>query len=408
MKFKLDFKRIFGAGIDRLFAIGLTDPEAFSMAVRPILEGHADSDILHAQSLALQGLKDHEHVVKKYSNVFLQGSGKHVSYEHLKVQLAGKQVLPIGTSHGLDANADGLDVLSHIFSFQTPGPVSVSPTAVGAAPFQEDARFADILVPCSFASRGLDYFRNNVASYRESGGTTVLLTAIVGLAGDHDDVPRALNETDVLIETLRDHVDGFVWTPQFAGSEALLAPAGIAATAARMAAAAPDLLKLVELPACQESERQNWLTQADAFLANGGDGIVAVGGRLAHKIEMPDPQHWPYDTALRLGGSLAECRQWAIEELRRRYPTAFIAASGGFHRGNEANRACAHANVILETEAFTRYGPGIARKMLTRLAERLNFLSHKGHLPSSNLHRLQLQAWTDRLEGEESALLTML
>lgn len=408
MKFKLDFKRVFGVGIDRLFAIGLTDPETFSMAVRPILEGHADGDILNAQSLALQGLKDYEHVVRKYSSAFLQRSNKKTSYEHLGVEMAGHQVLPIGTSHGLDVNADGLEVLSFLFSFQTPGPVTVSPTVVGAAPFQEDAHRVDILVPCTFASRGLDYFRNNVASYRKAGGTAVVLAAIIGLPGPHDDVPRTLKEIDLLVESLRGYVDGFVWTPQLAGNDSLLAPGVFSATAARMAAGAANLLKLVELPPCNEAGRDDWRALADAFLTNGGDGIVAVGGQRVGREDVPNPQRWPFESAFRMGGSLAGCRQWAIEELRRTYPKSFIAASGGFHHGNEANRACVHANVIMETEAFTRYGPGIARKMLARLAERLNFLAKKGHLPSPDLHALQQQLWTELGDGRTSPLTNLL
>ncbi len=408
MKFKLDFKRIFGAGIDRLFSIGLTDPEAFSMAVRPILEGHADGDILVAQALALQGLKDYEHVVKKCSEVFLKGANHRTTYDHIRVEMAGREVLPVGTSHGLDANADGLEVLSHLFSFQTPGPVTVSPTLVESAPFQEDARYNDILIPCTFASRGLDYFRNNVASYRESGGTVTIMAAIVGLPGVYGDVPRALTEIDVLVEGLLPYVDGFVWIPQLANSTIMLTPEAIAATARRMASGAADALKLVELPACGEADRAGWMAMADAFLTHGGDGVVAVGGRRVPRCEVPQGRPWPFETALRMGGSLEPCRQWALDALRTAYPSSFLAASGGFHQANDANRACRYANVIMETEAFTRYGPGIARKMLARLAERLDFLAHKGHIPSPRLSDLQQQSWSAIAAGRETTLANML
>ena len=169
-----------------------------------------------------------------------------------------------------------------------------------------------------------------------------------------------------------------------------------------------NLLKLVELPPCNEAGRDDWRALADAFLTNGGDGIVAVGGQRVGREDVPNPQRWPFESAFRMGGSLAGCRQWAIEELRRTYPKSFIAASGGFHHGNEANRACVHANVIMETEAFTRYGPGIARKMLARLAERLNFLAKKGHLPSPELHALQQHLWTELGDGRTSPLTNLL
>ena len=249
--------------------------------------------------------------------------------------MAGRQVLPIGTSHGLDANADGLDVLSFLFSFQTPGPVTVSPTVVGNAPFQEDSRYVDILIPCTFASRGLDYYRNNLATYREAGGTAVVLAAIVGLPGRYDDVPRALNEIGLLLDALREYVDGFVWTPQLAEGTALLTPEVFAATATKMAASGADLLKLVELPPCNEADRDDWLALADAFLSNGGDGIVAVGGQRVLQKDVPRPQHWPFESAFRMGGSLTElspvgdrgaashvpvhfhCCQWRIPSRQR-------------------------------------------------------------------------------------------
>ncbi len=133
-----------------------------------------------------------------------------------------------------------------------------------------------------------------------------------------------------------------------------------------------------------------------------------MGGRRVSREQVPHPQQWPFETALRMGGSLETFRQWAIEELRGAHPSAFLAASGGFHQANDANRACRHANVIMETEAFTRYGPGIARKMLVRLAERLDFLTKKGHIPSPRLDDLQQQLWTDLADGHESTLASML
>jgi hypothetical protein len=62
----------------------------------------------------------------------------------------------------------------------------------------------------------------------------------------------------------------------------------------------------------------------------------------------------------------------------------------------------------METEAFTRYGPGIARKMLTRLAERLSFLARKGQLSTPELDLFQKQVWSDMTAGQVSPLADML
>jgi hypothetical protein len=224
------------------------------------------------------------------------------------------------------------------------------------------------------------------------------------MPGNYDDIPRALTEMELLTQSLADYVDGFVWIPQLADSAAIMDEAVFSETARRMRDNAPNKLNLVEMPACKPEQREAWSKLADAFITQGGNGFVAVGGQRVDRQFVPFPEQWPYPYALRLGGSLADCRQWAISSLRQRYPHAFIAASGGFHHGNEANRACGFANVIVETEAFTRYGPGMARRLLQRLAERLAFLARRGEIPQTDLCWLQQQLWSDLARGQESPL----
>ncbi len=394
MKFKLDFKRLFGAAVDRLFAVGLTDPDSFSLAVRPILEGHADGDIHRAQSLALQGLQDYAHVVQKYSNSFLKGISDSVSFEGLRVPIAGKQGTPVGTGHGLDPNAEGLDILSMLFGFQTPGPVCVHARSMEAAPFRDDSGWNDLYLPPEFASHGLERFRLNISQYRERGGQAILFAAIVGMPNDTGTVESAHQELQQLVRELAPYVDGFVWVPQLSGCVQLRTAPACHTAASLMSAAAPTHLKLMELPGCSESNQPDRLVLADSFLAGGGEGLVAVGGLEVTRQQVPRPQSWPFAHAIKSGGSLAMCRQWLIEELRRRHPSSFLAACGGFHNGSEAISACEHANVIMETEAFTRYGPGMARKLLTRLSRRMSFLQKKGTVPSGTLHELQQSLWS--------------
>lgn len=150
---------------------------------------------------------------------------------------------------------------------------------------------------------------------------------------------------------------------------------------------------LVEMPAFEEAETGGWLELAEAFLAGGGDGLVAVGGQEVPKESVPRPDRWPFDTAIRCGASLADYRQRAIEQARRAFPCALLAACGGFHRRDEAFRACEHANVIVENEAYTRFGPGIATALLNKLALRLRYLQKQGQAEACDLATYQRSRW---------------
>jgi len=111
------------------------------------------------------------------------------------------------------------------------------------------------------------------------------------------------------------------------------------------------------------------------------------------KEQTPNPARWPFETAIQCGASLAAYRQTAIEAARRAFPALFIAACGGFHRREEAFQACEYANVIVENEAYTRYGPGIALQLLHKLVLRLRFLHRDGQLESEELWAFQQARW---------------
>jgi hypothetical protein len=105
---------------------------------------------------------------------------------------------------------------------------------------------------------------------------------------------------------------------------------------------------------------------------------------------------WPPDTPAASPGRSLRARNHSrplnvvLPEIWQ-YPV--LAACGGFHNGGEAISACEHANVIMETEAFTRYGPGMARKLLARLSRRMSFLQKSGRVESGRLIDLQKQLW---------------
>lgn len=393
MAFKIDFKSVLSQAADAMFAMGLMNTTTFHGAARPVLLGHSDGDVIKAQALALEGLATYLHVVKKHSDRFLKQFDEKVSYERILVSIAGKQTTPVGTACGLDPNAEGLERLSYLFGFQMPGPVTLEPKRLDAAPFQDDSRNDNLFVPPTFASNGLDRFLQNVKQYRDRGGKAVILPCIVGLPSDVGETENAHREMEELLAALSPYVDGFVWTPTLAHSRALISRAEFARTARLFKRFAVDKLKLVEMPPYEQPERSRWLALIEAFLVEGGDGIVAVSGLEVPRSRVPKPDRWPYESAIMSGRALGPYRQRAIEDARRAFPSAFIVACGGFHKRDEAFKACQFANVIAENEAFTRFGPGMARTLLHKLAQRLDYLRKKGTIDSASLVPYQQQCW---------------
>jgi hypothetical protein len=385
MQFKLDFQAIFGKAADQLFALALTHPDTFQGAARPILQGQSDGDIRKARALALEGLRTYLHVVQQHSERFLHRYSDTISYEELRIPLAGRWITPVGTACGVDTDADGLEPLSYLFGFQMPGPITLRATQGEPAPFQDDSRRNDLYVPVTLSSRGLDYALERLRQYRDAGGRAVILPALA--TGFHDplDAGRATEELATMAASLRPYVDGFVWVP--------FGSADFTVGARVLCERAEDRLRLVEMPAYREDEREIWLDRVAAFLSAGGQGVVAVHGLEVPREKLPQPKTWPFETALWCGASMADYRQRAIEDVRRAFPSAFIIASGGFHHRDEAFRAIEYANAIAETEAFTRFGPGLAPVLLNKLALRLKFLHRQGQIDSVNLHAYQRQRW---------------
>lgn len=393
MDFRINFKNLFGKAVDQLFALALTQTGTFHGAARPILQGHAGGDIVKAQALALQGLHNHLHVIRQHSERFLERFDEEISYAGLRVPVAGKWTTPIGTAAGVDPDAEGLEPLSYLYGLQMPGPVSLHPHQPVEMPFQEDTRRDDLYIPPIYASQGLIPLRDRLAAYRRSGGEAIVLPAIVGGCPSEADIPNMIDEVQTMIRALSPCADGFVWLPALAGSPEIWQPAVFRRMAQAMSAASSARLLLVEMPACEHPEQGTWLDLVRAFVNHGGDGIVAVSGREVPRERIPNPASWPFESAIQCGASLAEPRQAAIEAARRAFPAIFIAACGGFHRRDEAFRACEYANVIVENEAYTRFGPGIALQLLHKLALRLKYLKRSGQSVSDELWAFQRAAW---------------
>jgi hypothetical protein len=156
---------------------------------------------------------------------------------------------------------------------------------------------------------------------------------------------------------------------------------------------APDKLKLLKMPPYEADDRDAWLQSCRAFLEGGGDGFVCVCGKSVPRARVPKPDDWPFESALLCGAGMGVYRQRAIEDARRCFPSAFIAACGGFHDDGEAFRALRFANVIMENEAFTRFGPAIARSLLNRLVLRLAYLKRTGQTDTESLVEFQREQW---------------
>ena len=391
--FRFDFEKLFGKAIDQLFALALTQTETFNGAARPILQGHAGGDIVKARALAIEGLNAHLHVIKQHADRFTERFDDQLSYAGLRVPVAGKQTMPIGTAAGLDADAEGLEALSYLYGFQMPGPVAYEPHQPAAMPFQEDRQRNDLFAPPTYASQGLVAVCDRLRAYRDAGGAAVLLPALVSGSPSGRDDSDLLRELATMVESTALYADGFVWLPALTDRPNGWSPQDFFRVAQAMSDAGQGRLLLVEMPAFDNGNKARWLDLIGGFVEGGGGGIVAVGGREVSREQIPNPQAWPFETAIQFGASLGEYRQTAIETARREFPDLFIAACGGLHDRDEAFRVCEYANVIVETEAFTRFGPGITLKWLHKLVLRLRHLQRSGQIDSEELWVYQQSLW---------------
>ncbi len=239
----------------------------------------------------------------------------------------------------------------------------------------------------------MDYVVEKIRRYREQGGTAVILPSLTASRTPRTTTDDAIQQLESMLSALEPLVDGYVWSPSWAGTQELLSERELARAAQLMSVSAQRKLNLVEMPPCEDHDRGQWLKLAEAFLANGGDGLVAVGGIPITAERIPAAARWPDGQAMMFGRSQAPYRQRAIEAARLEFPTAFIAACGGIHDRGDAFKVYEHANVIMETEAFTRYGPGLSRVLLKSVAARLRVLHKREEICSANLETFQTSRW---------------
>lgn len=393
MRFRIDFQALFGKATDMFFGVGLTRPEAFHGTIRPVLNGHSGGDLHKAQALAIEGLHKHLHVVRRFAPRFREAYNARIRYDTLRTRVAGRDVLPVGAASGMDPDAEALEPLSLLFGFLMPGPVLEKPRDMGRVPFVDDSGNDNLYVAPGFSSKGVAYSAERLREYRESGGDAVILPAVLGIpSGGPAGCREAARQLTTILRLLEPMVDGFVWCPYWADDRSLLTEAEFLRAAEVFGEAAGEKLKLVEMFAYEEEERETWFRLAGSFLSGGGDGLVAVTGRKVSAGEVPGSPDWGFESAVLCGKGLARYRQRAIEEARKEFPRAFLVACGGIHGRDAAFDACEHANVIAENEAYTRYGPGLAPVLLNKLVLRLNFLHRQG-ARSNRLRDHQEDRW---------------
>lgn len=351
------------------FKRGLADTGFYRSVVRRLAYSLADGDPEKVHELALEALTDFERVLAKASPQF--------DFPDLRVQIAGKEVMPFGTAAGLDKNGDALLPLSHIFGFLEPGTVVVSERKGNDRPrVAVDTVNEDIYNAQGFPSKGLEYFLSRARHYQEKGGKAPLLISVCGLPPIPEKIETAFDELELLVDTLCPYASGFVWNPFSPNTSALKAlrtPKVFRRSAELVARKAPGKLKLVKMGPFDGDEEQSsyWLGLVDAWLEGGADGIVAVNTYAVPNNQVPS-KSWGYPSAGRSGRFLQDYRQRAIADARRTFPSAVIIATGGIDSGQQAwNAFEAGADALEGYTPYTFHGFGLLREMALHIREQL-------------------------------------
>jgi dihydroorotate dehydrogenase len=366
MEISLNFPKV----IERLgLKLSLTSPVFFSEFARPFAYYRANGDAENVHKKALELLVEHVDIVRSVGHLF--------QYPALKTAFCGKEVMPFGTSAGLDKNADALEPLSYLFGFQEFGTVVMNPREGNKQPrVAADILNRNLYNAQGFPSKGLEHALANVRQYRERGGKGVLLASICGLPPAPDQIDIARDELRSLATAFEPYVDGIVWnpfSPNTAALKSLRTPEEFKRNADIIAKAASTKSRFVKLGPyenCAE-EREPWLALARAWIQGGGTGFVAVNTKMVPSDKVP-LQNWGYPSAGKSGRALQEHRDRAVCYLRNNFPDATIIATGGIDNGDEAWKAFQlGANVFAGYTPYTFDGFGLQRKIAMGIQEHL-------------------------------------
>ena len=354
------------------FDVGLRDTEAFQRYVRGPAYVLAYGDPERVHELALKALNDYKDVLKDAAREF--------NFPDLHVNLAGRSVMPFGTAAGLDKNCDAVEPLSHIFGFQEVGTIIVNPREGNKKPRVAVGASGDLWNAQGFPSKGLQYAKEKLRAYGDSGGDGIILASICGVPTESNALDVAYGETKFLLEELEHLVDGFVWNPFSPNTEALAALRTsetfelYAKLVKSYAGTAPALVKMGPY---EPGEKQQWMDLVGSWMQGGGDGIVAVNTKMVPKEIVP-VKDWGYKSAGRSGEFLQQYRQRAVRDVRAAYPKATIIATGGIDSAEQAwNAFEAGADALEGYTPYTYKGFGLLLEMATGLRKILSIHDYK-------------------------------
>ena len=376
-----------------VFLRSSSNVEYYRRKARPMLYRKCGNDPEYVHDFVL-------YLLHRYGRIY-SAISRHTASKppkNLEVKINGVDVIPFGTAAGMDKDLEALHAFGSIFGFQEPGTIVVRPRPgnprVRVATIDDSM---DMVNAQGFPSKGLDYALKNIREYRRSGGKGIIYASICGLPGEgRDGIDVAMSEVDTLASALEQHVDGFVWNPYSPNTAALARlrdPDVFRNTAKAIRKRAPGKLLLVKMGPYEPEERGNAFALVSGFIEGGGNGVVTTNTKMLPKGQLPERVRnvWGYASAGRSGRFLGGYRMRSVKEIRRRFPDAVIAATGGICTADDAFKSfCAGANLV---EGFTPYaylGTGLVKELMKGVSEML--VKRGTDLESLQRHVSQLAA----------------
>jgi len=349
------------------FKAGMKSQLTYEWLVRPAAYAMSGWDAEQVHDLGIEMLNRYEEVLQDMAPEFCVGP--------LYTILNSKAIMPFGTAGGMDKNGEALVPLSHVFGFLESGTVTFEPRDGNPRP-RIVAANGDIYNAQGLPSRGVVNFLKNVKNYRYSRTGKPVYANITGIPGSRG-LDDAYHETDLLLTTLSRNVDGFVWNPSCPNSNDLVqlrSSNTFREYAELFAKRANDKLKLVKISPYEFEDvdaRRDALQMADAWMAGGGDGFVAVNTYSVPRDKVPSNE-WGHKSAGRSGKFLKPYMLRAVRDMRSAFPKSVIIGVGGIETSGDAYETfAAGADAVEAYTAYAVHGFGALHEMMHGLANRL-------------------------------------
>ena len=347
------------------------DPERFNKVVRPMLYAVCRNDPENVHELVLQTM----HASRRFSSMV---APFFAPPKNLTIKINGADVVPFGTSAGMDKNGEALDMFSRMFGFQESGTVVLRPREGNQKPrIATDEKSMDLYNAQGFPSKGIDYFLKNIAEYRENGGKGIVYVSVCGLpSSEKNAVDVAMSEMEEITARLNHFVDGLVWnpfSPNTAALKLLREPEIFYRTSKIMAQWAPNKLRLVKMGPYEPAEKGSNIRLLGRFLDGGGHGMVGPNTKMTPKDQLPEwiRKGWGYGSAGRSGTFLKEYRIRSVSDARMAFPDAVIIGTGGIFTEDAYPTFIAGANMIAGYTPYAYYGPGLVKPMMGAVSREL-------------------------------------